>query len=82
MQYAQERGQMRMENIVWGKIRQFWELGRSMDKIGWRRFMKGMISGKVIAIHKEFIALGGCNLSLENWAKGLVVKLLEATHGQ
>ena len=72
-----------MENIdtVWSKSRQFWELGRSMDKIGWRRFMEGMISGKVIAIQKEFVAAGGCNLSLENWAKGLVTKLLEVTHG-
>ena len=38
--------------------------------------------GKAVAIQKEFVAAGGCNLSLENWAKGLVVKLLEATHGQ
>ena len=28
------------------------------------------------------MAAGCCNLSLENWAKGLVVKLLEAMHGQ
>ena len=81
MQYARERGRVRMENIVWGKSRQFWELGRSMDKIGWQRFMEGMISGKAVAIQKEFAAAGGCNLSLDNWAKGLVVKLLEATHG-
>ena len=53
-----------------------------MDKIGWRRFMGGMISGKAVAIQKEFVAAGGYNLSLENWAKGLVIKLLEATHGQ
>ena len=55
-----------MENIVWGKSRQFWELGRSMDKIGWKRFMEGMISGKVTVIQKDVVATGGCNLSLEN----------------
>jgi hypothetical protein len=82
MQYAQERGQARMENVVWGKSRQFWELGRSMDKIGWQGFMEGMISRKAVTIQKEFVEAGCCNLSLENWAKGLVVKLLEATHGQ
>ena len=37
---------------------------------------------KVVAIQKDFVAAGGCNLSLENWAKGLVIKLFEATHGQ
>ena len=63
MQYARERGQTRMENIVWGKSRQFWELGRSMDKIGWRRFMEGMISGKVTVVQKKFVAAGGGNRS-------------------
>ena len=82
MHYAQERGQVRMENIVWGKSRQCRELGRSMDKIGWQRFMEGMISVKAVAIQKESVAAGGCNLSLENWAKGLVLKLLEIAHGQ
>ena len=28
-----------------------------------------------------YIEIGGCKSSLENWAKGLMVKLLEATHG-
>ena len=55
MQYAQERGQMRMENIVWGKSRQFWELGRSMDKIGRRRFMEGMISGKLQQFRRHLL---------------------------
>ena len=55
MQYARERGHMRMENVVWGKSRQFWDLGRSVDKIGWRRFMEGMISGKAGAIQREFV---------------------------
>ena len=37
---------------------------------------------KVVAIQEEFAEAGGCNLSLEKWAKVLVIKLLEATHGQ
>ena len=40
-----------------------------------------MISRKVVAIQKEFVEAGGCNLLLKNWAKGLVIKLFEATHG-
>ena len=42
--------------------------------------MEGMILGKAVEIQKEFVAAGRCNLSLENWTKSLVVKLLEATH--
>ena len=71
-----------MQNVVWGKSRQFWCLGVSMDRIGWQRFMEGMISRKVLAIQRDCAEAGGCNLTLENWAKGLVIKLLEVTHGQ
>ena len=82
MQYARGRGNVRMHNVVWGNSQQFWRLGVSMDRIGWRRFMEGMISKKVVAIQKDFVEAGGCALSLENWTKGLVIKLLEVTHGQ
>ena len=44
--------------------------------------MEGIILGKFAAIQQDFVAAGGCNMSLENWAKGLVTRLLEATHGQ
>ena len=53
-----------------------------MAKIGWQRFMEGMISGKAIAIQKKIVGTGGCKLSLENWAKGFLVRLLEAMHEQ
>ena len=39
-----------------------------MAKIGWQRFMEGMISGKVVTIQTKFVGTGGCKLSLENWA--------------
>ena len=44
--------------------------------------MEGMISSEALAIQAECVDLGGCSLSLDNWAKGLAIKLLEATHGQ
>ena len=44
--------------------------------------MERMISRKLVAIQRDFVEAGGCNLSLENWAKRLVIKLLEVTHGQ
>ena len=67
---------------MWDKGSQFYKLGQSMDKIGWRRYMEGMISSEALSIQAECVHLGGCSLLLDNWAKGLAIKLLEATHGQ
>ena len=53
-----------------------------MDKIGWRQYMEGMISSEALTIQAECVDLVGCSLSLYDWAKGLAIKLLEATHGQ
>ena len=44
--------------------------------------MDGMISSEALEIQAECVDLGGCSIFLENWAKGLDIKLLEATHGQ
>ena len=43
--------------------------------------MEGMISSEALAIQAEFVDPGGCSLLLDNWAKGLAIKLLEDTHG-
>ena len=37
--YARKCGGVSMEHIVWDKGSQFYKLGQSMDKIGWRRYM-------------------------------------------
>ena len=46
------------------------------------KFHGGNDLGEVTVIQKDVGAAGGCNLSLENWAKGLATKLLEVTYGQ
>ena len=48
--YARKRGGVSMEHIVWGKGPKFYKLGQSMDKIGWRRYMEGMVSSEVLGI--------------------------------
>ena len=80
--YAKRRGGSSMEHIVWRKGTRFDMLARSMDSIGWRRYMEGMVSSEILKIQGVFVDLGNCSLSLDNWAKGLVIKLLEVTHGQ
>ena len=43
--------------------------------------MEGMILSEALVIQAECVDLGSCSLSLDNWSKGLAIKLLEATHG-
>ena len=54
----------------------------SQDSIGWRRFMKGMISKEMVKIQREYCGLDGIEITADQWAKGLITKLLEITHGQ
>ena len=71
-----------MMSIVgdWGH--RFRCLARSQDTIGWRRFMEGMISQEIIDIQADYMHGIESRLALAPWARGLIVKLLEATHGQ
>ena len=71
-----------MENVVRNNGARFQKLGKSMDVIGWRRFMEGMVSKEAVQIQSEWVGIGGSFLSADNWTKGLTVKLLEVTHGQ
>jgi hypothetical protein len=82
VRYAKGRGSLTMGEIVSGEGAGFREMGSSQDDIGWRRFMEGMISKEIIPIQADYVEMGGCMLSVDTWAKGLVVKLLKVTHGQ
>ena len=41
-----------------------------------------MASKEIISIQRDYVEAGGCTLSTDTWAQGLVIKLLEITHGQ
>jgi hypothetical protein len=60
----------------------FQGMARSQDMIGWRRFMEGMISRGVVEIQRDHFQLSGLQWKLDRWATGLIIKLLEVTHGQ
>ena len=44
--------------------------------------MEGMISKEALEIQKSYANICGSALSATEWIKGVVVKLLETTHGQ
>jgi hypothetical protein len=60
----------------------FQGMARSQDMIGWRRFMEGMISRGIVEIQRDYLQLSGARWKLDRWATGVIIKLLEVTHGQ
>ncbi len=57
-------------------------MARSQDSIGWRRFMEGMVCKEIRAIQREHSSVTGLRCNTERWARDLVTRLLEFTHGQ
>jgi hypothetical protein len=82
VEYVQQRGTVMMEEVVREAQHQFWSMGLSQDKIGWQRFLEGMISMEVTVLEHQFQALNGSCMSLEKWTSGLITQLLEIMHRQ
>jgi hypothetical protein len=81
--YARGRGGVTMYDLCHNKNRQFQRMAQSQDIIGWRRFMEGMISKEILNVHYSSSFNSEDDMpEPSKWAKGLVVKLLETTHGQ
>jgi hypothetical protein len=82
VKYARARGGRSMLEIVGWFNAPYQKLANSMDRIGWRRFMEGMISKEAVEIQRRAEDAGKCTMTVNNWSAGLVTKLLEVTHGQ
>ena len=82
VEYVRRQGQESMEETIQEMPRRFNAMGQSQDRIGWRRFLEGMISKEITGIQRQYHALNGSTMSLEKWSSGLVTRLLEITHGQ
>ena len=82
VKYALGRGVDSMKDSVFEEERNHRDMKISQDCIGWRRFMEGMILKETVKLQQDFIDLGGCSISLDKWAQGLILRLLEITHGQ
>ena len=71
-----------MVEICSGLEESYQRMAVEQDAIGWRRFMEGMISQRMRTIQRLYCLQAGIRISPEKWAKGLILKLLEITHGQ
>ena len=81
VQFARSRGNDSLENIC-QPISRFRQMARVQDKLGWRRFLEGMITQPMIDLQYQYQTVRGSRRSIKSWASGLVIKLLEITHGQ
>jgi hypothetical protein len=57
-------------------------MATDQDEIGWRRFMEGMVTKDLREIQTTYSAIEGSNVSPKQWTIGVIIKLLETTHGQ
>jgi hypothetical protein len=82
VEYAKGRGTITMSEICWNMDARFRQMAWDQDEIGWQRFMEGMVSKGLREIQTMYSAIDGSNVTPKQWTTGVVVKLLEATHGQ
>ena len=82
VQYARGRRGVAMQTICQDQDSSLQAMARSQDVIGWRRFMEGMISRRIVERQRDHLRCKGIQWQLNRWASGLVVRLLEITHGQ
>jgi hypothetical protein len=81
-EYAYSRGGRSMVDICQGHGDQYQQMAQDQDAIGWRRFMEGMICTHMRRIQSSYHFREGMHMNPECLARGLILKLLEATHGQ
>ena len=82
MEYIEGRGAKTMSSICRRLGPRFKRMGTSQDKIGWSRFMEGMVSKEIVALQRQAATVHGLGVSVHTWATGLVMRLLEIVHGQ
>jgi hypothetical protein len=82
VEYAKGRGQLCMSDIFADMDTRYQLMAKDQDNIGWRGFMEGMVYQRLREIQSMFTCIEGSRLTPEQWGRGVVTKLLEATHGQ
>ncbi len=70
-----------MEEICLSMGQQYKAMVVEQDIIGWRRFMEGMLSKKLVGLQTVYRVQTQEGRNVLSWAKQLVIQLLEVTHG-
>ncbi len=59
VEYVRRRGMVTMEEATIDAPIRFRHMALSQDKIGWRRFLEGMILMEITSIQRQYIAVNG-----------------------
>ena len=81
-EFVHERVSELMETICFGRPSRFSALVHSQDTIGWKRLLEGMVSVEIATLQQQHLQVSGSRISINGWMTGLIIKLLEITHGQ
>ena len=81
-EFVHERGPESMEAICFGQTSRFSALACSQDAIGWQRLLEGMVLLEIATLQQQHLQVSGSRMSIDRWMTGLIIKLLEITHGQ
>lgn len=79
--YIKGRGERSMSDICWNLPSLYRRAAETQDKLGWRRFLEGMISSEFRAIVEELGLRENRYATPLKWSKDLILKLQEITHG-
>jgi hypothetical protein len=82
IEYAQGQGDISMAEICYDKAHRYQLMAADQEKIGWHRFMEGVVCRRIRDIQCVYLTVKGSSISTPKWNEGLVIKLLKATHGQ
>ena len=70
-----------MGDICWNLPPIYRQAAEAQDKLGWRRFLEGMVSSEFRAIVEKLGLSENCYATPLKWCKDLILKLQEITHG-
>jgi len=79
--FLRSRGSMLHEGHQTHLPTQYTNFLRSQELIGWQTTMEGMISKELLMLAHSEVLHSSSRISQEEWARGLICKLFEATHG-
>ncbi len=82
VQYTRGRGRIMMLEVCSGMGELYTSMAADQDCIGWRQFMEGMVCKRIHGIQEPYSLIEGTHMSVSRWTSGLILKLLEMTHGQ
>jgi hypothetical protein len=79
--YIKGRGEVPMETLAQRLPEQYLPFAVAQDRIGWRRFLEGMVAKELYELAEIEEFQEGWRSTADKWVRQLIQKLMEITHG-